>query len=105
MVIEYEENSIKHSRFRSFETTCSHVGFDSAVADDTTATTVAAIIYNLAKNLPVLDKFLSELRTADISDRPRYAETIKLPYLNAIVEDSMRRFPAATLPMRAKGSG
>lgn len=69
-------------------------------AGDTTATTVAATIYFLLKHQPSLDKLLAELN--GVSDRPKYSETSKLRYLNAVIKESMRCFPLATWPIERR---
>lgn len=71
-------------------------------AGDTTAATVAATIYFLLKTPAALDKLLSELHGSGVSNRPQYSETSKLPYLNAVIRESMRCFPSATWPIERK---
>ncbi|ETS73694.1 hypothetical protein PFICI_14640 [Pestalotiopsis fici W106-1] len=68
-------------------------------AGDTTATTVTAAIYNLLKNPTALESLRAELSQAQISDIPSFSEVNKLPYLNAVIRESMRVFPTPTWPM------
>jgi len=56
----------------------------------------------LIKTPSALDKLLSELSSAGISDRPKYSDTGKLPYLNAVIKESMRCFPTPTWPIERK---
>ena len=71
-------------------------------AGDTTSTTMVATVYKLLKHPKVLDKLVSELREAKISDPPSFAEVGKLPYLNAVVKETMRVFSTPTWPMERK---
>lgn len=68
-------------------------------AGDTTATTVTAAIYNLIKNPAALKSLREELSEAQLPEIPSYSEVSKLPYLNAVVRESMRVFPTPTWPM------
>jgi len=71
-------------------------------AGDTTATTVTAIIYNLLKHPRSLKHLISELRDAEVSNTPSIAEVGKLPYLSAVIKESMRVFPTPTWPMERR---
>lgn len=68
-------------------------------AGDTTATTVTAAIYNLIKNPAALKSLREELSEAQLPEIPSYSEVSKLPYLNAVIRESMRVFPTPTWPM------
>lgn len=65
-------------------------------AGDTTATTITATIYFLLKSPPALDTLLADLNDSGVCDRPKYSETSKLHYLNAVIWKSMRCFPSTT---------
>lgn len=69
-------------------------------AGDTTATTMAAILYHLISHPQVLQKLEEELDTAGITTPvPRYGETRNLPYLDAVIKESMRLHPILNWPM------
>ncbi|KAK6209078.1 hypothetical protein LQW54_006678 [Pestalotiopsis sp. IQ-011] len=68
-------------------------------AGDTIATTVTAAIYNLIKNPAALKSLRAELSEAQLPEIPSYSEVSKLPYLNAVIRESMRIFPTPTRPM------
>ncbi|KAI3341627.1 cytochrome P450 [Ustulina deusta] len=70
-----------------------------SAAADTTAVTVAATLFYLLKNPEVLKKLEAELTDAGIHEIPAYTEVAKLPYLNAVLKESMRIFTLLSFPM------
>ncbi|KAL8835044.1 MAG: hypothetical protein Q9170_003472 [Blastenia crenularia] len=68
---------------------------------DTTATTLACLIYRLLSNPPILARLRRELMTAmpDPDLLPTGAQVEHLPYLTAIVQEGIRLHPGATLRM------
>lgn len=70
-------------------------------AGDTTATTMTALLFYLLKNPEALAKLRDELRVAGLSKDhiPPYTQTAKLPYLAAVIKESMRLFPGVTWPL------
>ncbi|KAI0202517.1 cytochrome P450 [Astrocystis sublimbata] len=68
-------------------------------AGDTTATTISAMLFLLLKNPETLKKLEAELTDAGIREVPAFAEVGKLPYLNAVVRETMRVYTAITFPM------
>ncbi|RYP64512.1 hypothetical protein DL769_006650 [Monosporascus sp. CRB-8-3] len=68
-------------------------------AGDTTATTVTAALFNLLRNPNSLRKLEDELSQANLPEIPDFALVNKLPYLNAVIKESMRVFPTVTWPM------
>ncbi|KAI0377727.1 cytochrome P450 [Hypomontagnella monticulosa] len=68
-------------------------------AGDTTATTVTVALYYLLKNPDSLKKLEDELALAGLPEIPEFSQVSKLPYLNAVIKESMRVFPASTFPM------
>ncbi|KAL9635244.1 MAG: hypothetical protein Q9164_003586, partial [Protoblastenia rupestris] len=76
---------------------------------DTVATSINAILYYLLRHPRVHEKLLRELRATssasseekDNADdkKMRYKELRKLPYLSAVISESMRLFPAVGLPL------
>jgi cytochrome P450 len=72
---------------------------------ETTAISLSAVFHNLLKDRRVYDKLMRELdeavRSGTISDRENkkvsWAEAQKLPYLDAVIQESLRVHPAAGL--------
>ncbi|KAI6868135.1 benzoate 4-monooxygenase cytochrome-like protein P450 [Hortaea werneckii] len=72
---------------------------------ETTAISLSSIFYNLVKHPRVYQKLMSELneaaQTGTISEREHskvsWAESQKLPYLDAVIQESFRVHPAAGL--------
>lgn len=71
-------------------------------AGDKTATTVSALIYNLLKHPRTLEKLRSEVEEAKPSSPPSFAEVNKLPYLGAVIKESMRVYSTPNWPMERK---
>ncbi|KAL8850766.1 MAG: hypothetical protein Q9221_004334 [Calogaya cf. arnoldii] len=65
---------------------------------DTTATTLASIIYRLLSNPPILKRLRDELVEAmpDPDALPTGAQVEQLPYLTAIIQEGLRIQPSAT---------
>lgn len=63
---------------------------------DTSATTMRATLLYIITNPNVLSKLLSEISTSQISKPITDAEARKLPYLQAVIKEGMRIFPAVT---------
>ncbi|KAG9385254.1 cytochrome P450 monooxygenase [Pyrenophora tritici-repentis] len=75
---------------------------------ETTATVLSGAAYNLARNPEVRRKAQEEVRTAFKSDEEiTLASLPRLSYLNAVIEESMRCFPAVpgTFPRRTGPDG
>ena len=70
-----------------------------AGAGDTTATTMTAIIYYLLRNPACLTTLQNELDHAYLSETPSYAQVQHLPYLSAVIRESMRLFTLITFPL------
>ncbi|KAI1458106.1 cytochrome P450 [Annulohypoxylon moriforme] len=68
-------------------------------AGDTTATTITAALYSLLKNPASLRKLEDELSQAELPEIPEFSQVSKLPYLNAVIKESMRVFSATTWPI------
>ncbi|KAI1435577.1 cytochrome P450 [Xylaria sp. CBS 124048] len=68
-------------------------------AGDTTASTVVAVVFYLLKNPEVLAKLEAELSHAGVSEIPSHAEVGKLPYLNAVIKETMRIFSVIAFPL------
>jgi len=71
-------------------------------AGDTTSTTAGAIFYFLFKQPRVQQKLREELQAADLPLIPAYAITKDIPYLDAVIKESMRLFPLLNIPLGRK---
>ncbi|KAG5807023.1 hypothetical protein H9Q71_008389 [Fusarium xylarioides] len=64
---------------------------------DTTASTFVAIFYFLMRHPPVLAMLRAEidnaLRDGTLSDPPRWKQVYQLPYLEAVIKETMRYWP------------
>ncbi|KAL7622548.1 hypothetical protein AAE478_008055 [Parahypoxylon ruwenzoriense] len=70
-----------------------------SAASDTTAATLVAAIFNLIQNPDSLTKLEDEFLRAKLPEIPSFSEASKLPYLNAVIKESMRLFALSTFPM------
>jgi cytochrome P450 len=66
---------------------------------DTTSVAVTTAIYHLLKILETMKKLEAELTNAGIPEIPAFAEVAKLPYLGAVIKESMRVFSPGAWPM------
>ena len=69
---------------------------------DTTAITLRAVFYFLLKHPDSLKKLVSELQTADLGPRSQivaWEQARHLPYLSAVIQESLRMHPAVGLPL------
>ncbi|KAE9556750.1 hypothetical protein FO519_000156 [Halicephalobus sp. NKZ332] len=62
---------------------------------DTTATSIAYVIHNLATYPEVQKKLQTEIDEYGVSEEPSYDEIQKLKYLDAVVKESLRLHPLA----------
>lgn len=71
-----------------------------AAGSDTVAITSTAAMYYLMKNPKVSTKLQEELEAGNLSTPiPAYSQISKLPYLHAVIKESMRLFPNLTHPL------
>ncbi|OTA54203.1 cytochrome P450 [Hypoxylon sp. EC38] len=68
-------------------------------AGDTTAATATAVIHNLLTHPESLEKLEDELFQADLPEIPEFSQVNKLPYLNAVIKESMRLFVLVSWPI------
>lgn len=66
---------------------------------DTTAATLCAIVYYVLKNPRVHQKLQEELDCSGLTIPASYDEAIKLPYLSAVIRETMRMHPGVGLPL------
>lgn len=74
-----------------------------AAGSDTTAITLSAIVYYVYSNRDVLEKLRTELKenlaAGTISSPITFKEAQRLPYLQAVVKESLRMHPATGFTM------
>ena len=70
---------------------------------DTTAISLSSIFYNLIKTPSALAALRDEIDTmaknGEISDPVAFKEAQKMPYLQAVIKESLRMHPATGLPL------
>lgn len=70
---------------------------------DTTSISLSATLFNILAHPDVLRKVRTELDDAaangELSSPPTFAETQKLPYLQAVLKESLRMHPATGIPL------
>lgn len=70
---------------------------------DTTAISLSAILYYLLTNPECLQKLRAEIKSCEeqgnLSEFPTFQESQQMPYLQAIVKETLRMHPATGLPL------
>ncbi|KIN06848.1 hypothetical protein OIDMADRAFT_108363 [Oidiodendron maius Zn] len=103
---DYGSTSIMHSVINSnlpeFEKTTERLFREGQIlvgaGTDTTATTLAKLVYHLLENPRILAKLKEELKLAipDADTIPTNSQVEKLPYLNALIKECLRLHPVAS---------
>lgn len=79
----------------------SHTSGNIFAGSDTTAASLRSIFYHLCHHPPSYARLLAEIDTADaegrLSDPITFAEAQNLPYLQAVIKESLRMHPAVGL--------
>ncbi|KAK3393990.1 cytochrome P450 [Podospora didyma] len=91
---KYMAASEKHPDAIPPETLTGLANSTIAAGADTTSSTITTIIYSLMKSPAALDRLLRELRDARLSFPVRYSTVESLPYLDAVIKEAMRMYPA-----------
>jgi len=68
-------------------------------ASDTTATTVSAAFYYVHQDPKNATAMVEELQQANLSGVPSYEQVARLPFLNAVIKETMRMCPILSRPM------
>lgn len=71
-----------------------------AAGHETTSTSTTWALYALSKNPRVQEKLRQELQSAGLGDEPQMADLDKLHYLDCVVKEVLRVFPAVPATMR-----
>ena len=66
---------------------------------DTTAATISSMIYLLLKHPKVLHRLLEEVRSAPLSNPPKWSEVHDLHYLDAVMKEALRCYPFLILTL------
>ncbi|KAJ4389959.1 hypothetical protein N0V93_007432 [Gnomoniopsis smithogilvyi] len=70
---------------------------------DTTSISLTGVYFQIVTRPEVLAKLRAEVDAAyaagELSDPPTYAESLKLPYLQAVIKEGLRLHPATGLPL------
>lgn len=78
-------------------------GANVAAGSDTTAISLSAILYNLCRHPDILDELRTEIdisaQSGFISDPITFQEAQQLPYLQAVIKESLRIHPATGFTM------
>jgi cytochrome P450 len=74
-------------------------GANVAAGSDTTQIGLSSILFFLYTSPKCLRKLREELVRHEIRDRPSFRETQNLPYLQAVIKESMRLSPGVGLPL------
>ena len=94
---EIEPNLLKRHEKKSkeidYDMAISTAGIMLVVGYDTTATTMSWILYELALNQDCQDTLLEEIENAKRSGSLSYDTIQSLPYLDAVIHETLRRHP------------
>ncbi|KAH7355128.1 putative cytochrome P450 oxidoreductase [Rhexocercosporidium sp. MPI-PUGE-AT-0058] len=78
-----------------------HLSSNVFAGSDTTAIALRAALYHLCKNPVLMAKLVSEIDEAqakgNLSNPPSYKEASQLPYLHAVIKESLRIHPSVGL--------
>ncbi|KAF7555155.1 hypothetical protein G7Z17_g2388 [Cylindrodendrum hubeiense] len=70
---------------------------------DTTAISLSAVLYYLLKNPGCMQKLRDEIKSCEeqgsLSELPTFQESQQMPYLQAIIKETLRMHPATGLPL------
>ncbi|KAF1818617.1 putative P450 monooxygenase [Dissoconium aciculare CBS 342.82] len=88
------------------ENLVNHLGNNLLAGSDTTGISLRACFYYVHKNPPVLEKLRSEISefaaSGRLSEVATLEETLKMPYLQAIMKEAMRLHPGVGFPLERK---
>ena len=67
-------------------------------ASHSTSIGITASLYNIAKYSSVQRKLLEEINSTEISSPVKFQEALAMPYLTAVIRESVRLYPSFTSP-------
>ncbi|ETS84549.1 hypothetical protein PFICI_02574 [Pestalotiopsis fici W106-1] len=98
----FKRNQEDPNRFTSYHVFIGS-GQNVGAGSDTTAISLSATFYYLLKNPSTLQKLREEIMTKEeqgqLSEQPTFKETLNMPYLQAVIKESLRLHPATGLPL------
>ena len=77
----------------------STAGANVGAGSDTTSITLSAIIYYIFRSPRVLQKLRKEIDSAGLTSMPNFHDVQQMPYLQAVIKESLRMHPAVGIPM------
>lgn len=96
---KHEENPEKVTKLHVFLNGLSNI----TAGSDTTSSTLSGLLYLLLSHPRVLMKLKKEVHEADatggLSERPTFKECQQMPYLDAVLKESLRLHSAVGLPL------
>ncbi|KAK4208431.1 cytochrome P450 [Rhypophila decipiens] len=76
-----------------------NAGSNIGAGSDTTAIGLIATVYYLFRDPAILERARQEMDSEGLPDRPSFQEAQKLPFLQAVIKESMRLLPGVGLPL------
>ncbi|RYP41574.1 hypothetical protein DL767_000916 [Monosporascus sp. MG133] len=76
-----------------------NAGSNIGAGSDTTAIALSTIVYYMYRDPQILQRVRMEVDSASLPARPNLHEVQKLPYLQAVIKESLRVQPAAGVPL------
>lgn len=76
-----------------------NAGSNIGAGSDTTAIGLISIVYYLFRDPLILKRAREEMDKAGLHERPNFQEVQKLPFLQAMIKESMRVLPGVGLPL------
>ena len=93
-----EAKEVTPERFTEWDI-MSNVTSNVGAGSDTTAISLSAVFHFIYSNPEALQKLREELEAAGLGDIPRFSDTQRLPYFQAVVKESLRLHPGTGFPM------
>ncbi|KAG8740820.1 hypothetical protein FRC10_003848 [Ceratobasidium sp. 414] len=95
-----ETGGVKEDQSMSDTEVLGQISTFLAAGHETTSTSTTWTLYALSKHPRVQSKLREELQSAQLGDEPSMAELEKLPYLDNVVREAFRVFPAVPVISR-----
>lgn len=94
-----DSNEKDHSNFTEYHITVGLIG-NIIAGSDTTASALTSVLWCLLKHPASLAKLRKEIASANLSSPPTFKQSQSLPYLQAVIQESMRLHAAVGLPLQ-----
>ncbi|KAF3763002.1 cytochrome P450 [Cryphonectria parasitica EP155] len=76
-----------------------NAGANIGAGSDTTAIALTSIVYYVYRDARVLGRLRQEISGSELSGRPTFQDTQKLPYMQAVIKEAVRVQPGVGLPL------